>query len=113
MYSSHRINPRLFFIRQSLHSKYLHMYNYLAAVYKVRHDQRHRHLKSSLQLSASCLLCLSEGISTRGFNTFNGFTYSTFDGREMKCDKLHIVHQNQIGGDRSPKKKKKKAHHIM
>lgn len=43
----------------------------------------------------------------RGFNTFNRFPHSTFDGCEMKCEKLNIVHQNQIGGDRGPKKKKK------
>lgn len=40
MYNGHCINPRLSNLRQqSLHSKYLHMYNSQAALYKARQKQ--------------------------------------------------------------------------
>jgi len=43
MYNGHCIIPQLsFFMRQSLCSKYLHMYNYQAALYKARHEWQYR-----------------------------------------------------------------------
>ena len=46
MYNGHCINPYpsfvVVFLRQSLRSKYLHMYNYQAALYKARHERQYR-----------------------------------------------------------------------
>lgn len=43
MYNGHCINPYVsYFLRQSLRSKYLHMYNYQAVLYKARREWQYR-----------------------------------------------------------------------
>lgn len=70
MYNGHCINPHLsfFYLRQSLRSKYLHMYNYQAALYKARHEQQYRCFESNLPAYSVSLMRFLQ----LSWNTFTG-----------------------------------------